>query len=93
MQIFSNSNEQDDTNQASASGSHNIDQDQVTSTSSQPNDHANTSNQVSILQPTNVARDHPLDQSLVILQEVFKQDQDWHHFVSTSHLCHLLKDR
>jgi hypothetical protein len=36
-------------------------QDQVDSTSSQPNDQASASNQVSILQPINIARDHPLD--------------------------------
>ena len=33
----------------------------MASTSSQPNDQASVSNQVPILQPTNVARDHPLD--------------------------------
>jgi hypothetical protein len=33
----------------------------MTSTSSQPNDQASASNQVLILQPTNIARDHPLD--------------------------------
>ena len=33
----------------------------MASASSQPNDQANASNQVSILQPTNIARDHPLD--------------------------------
>ena len=33
----------------------------MASTSSQPNDQASVSNQVSILQPTNIARDHPLD--------------------------------
>ena len=33
----------------------------MASTSSQPNDQASASNQVLILQPTNVARDHPLD--------------------------------
>jgi hypothetical protein len=33
----------------------------VVSTLSQPNDQASASNQVLILQPTNVARDHPLD--------------------------------
>ena len=33
----------------------------MASTSSQPNDQASASNQVPILQPTNVARDHPLD--------------------------------
>ena len=36
-------------------------QDQVASTSSQPNDQAIASNQVQILQPTHIARDHPLD--------------------------------
>ena len=34
---------------------------QVASSSSQPNDRSNASNQVQVLQPTNVARDHPLD--------------------------------
>ena len=58
---MSNSNVQDDTNQASASDSHDIDQDQMTSTSSQPNDQASESNQVPILQATSIARDHPLD--------------------------------
>ena len=38
VQVLSNSNVQDDTNQASTSGSHDNEQDQVTSTSSQPND-------------------------------------------------------
>ena len=46
---------------ASTSGSHDNEQNQVTSTSSQSNDQASASNQVSILQPTNIARDHPLD--------------------------------
>ena len=61
VQVLSNSNVQDDTNQASTSGSHDNEQDQVASTSSQPNDQASASNQVQILQPTNIARDHPLD--------------------------------
>ena len=61
VQVFSNTNLQDDTNQASTSGSHDNEQDQVASTSSQPNDQASASNQVSIPQPTNSARDHPLD--------------------------------
>ena len=52
---------QDDTNQANASGSHDNEQDQVANASSQPNDQASASNQVQILQPTNVERDHPLD--------------------------------
>ena len=61
VQVLSNSYVQDDTHQASASDSHDNEQDQVTSTSSQLNDHASASNQVPILQPTNIARDHPLD--------------------------------
>ena len=61
VQVLSNSNMQDDTNQVNASGSYDNEQDQVASTSSQPNDQASASNQVSILQPTNIARDHSLD--------------------------------
>ena len=59
--MLSKSNVQDDTNQASTSGSHDNKQDQVASTSSQPNDQASVSNQVLIPQPTNIVRDHPLD--------------------------------
>jgi nicotinamide mononucleotide adenylyltransferase len=33
----------------------------VASTPSQPNDQASASNQIPILQPTNITRDHPLD--------------------------------
>jgi hypothetical protein len=61
VQVFSNSNVQVDTNQASPSDTHDNVQDHVTSTSSQPNDQVSASNQVPILQPTNIARDHPLD--------------------------------
>ena len=61
VQVLSNSNMQDDTNQASTNGSHDNEQNQVASTSSQSNDQASASNQVPILQPTNVSRDHPLD--------------------------------
>jgi hypothetical protein len=62
VQVLSNSNMQDDTNQTSSSGSHdNVQDQQVASTSSQLNDQASASNQVPILQPTNIARDHPLD--------------------------------
>ena len=61
VQVLSNSNVQDDTNQASISGSRDNEQDQVASTSSQPNDQVSASNQASILQPTNITRDHPLD--------------------------------
>ena len=93
MQVLSNSNVQVDTNQASISSSHDNVQDQVASTSSQPNDQASASNQVSILQPTNIARDHPIALSLVRFQEVCKLDQDWHHFVSISLLCLPLNQR
>ena len=54
-QVLSNSNVQVDINQASSSSQ--VQDQQVASTSSQPN----TSNQVQVLQPTNIARDHPLD--------------------------------
>ena len=60
VQVLSNSNVQVDTNQASSSGSHDNVQDQVASRSSQPNDLLSASN-VPILQPTHIARDHPLD--------------------------------
>jgi hypothetical protein len=49
VQVLSNSNMQDDTNQVSTSGSHDSVQDQVASSSSQLNDQASASNQVSIL--------------------------------------------
>ena len=55
---------QDDTNQASTGGSHDNVQDQVARSSyqlNQSNEQARASNQVQILQPTNIARDHPLD--------------------------------
>ena len=61
VQVLSNSNVQVDTNQASTSGSHDNVQHQVASTSSQRNDQASASNNVPILQPTHIARDHPLD--------------------------------
>jgi hypothetical protein len=58
VQVLSNSNVQVNTNQASTSGSHDNEEDQVASTSSQPYDQASASNQVPILQPTNITRDH-----------------------------------
>ena len=61
VQVLSNSNVQNDTNQASTSGSHDNMQDQVATSSSRPNDQASASNQVPILQPTHIARDLPLD--------------------------------
>jgi hypothetical protein len=49
-------------NQNQASSSSQVqDQQQVACTSSQLNDQLNASNQVQVLQPSNVARDHPLD--------------------------------
>ena len=67
---------------------------QVASTSSQPNDQPSASNQVPILQPTNIVRDHPLDTIIRdIFVEVYKQDQDWLYFVSISHLYHPLNQR
>ena len=93
VQVLSNSNVQDDTNQPSSSGSHdNVQDQQVASTSSQPNDQASASN-VPILQSTNIARDHPLTLSVEIFLEVYKQDQDWLYFMSISHLCHSLNQR
>ena len=93
VQVLSNSNVQDDTNQVSTSGSHDNEQDQVASTSSQPNNQASASNQLSILQLTNIARDHPLDTIIGDIQEVYKPDQDLLHFMSISHLCHPLNQR
>jgi hypothetical protein len=49
-----------DQNQASSS-SQAQDYQQVSSTSSLPNDQPSARNQVQVLQPSNVARDHPLD--------------------------------
>ena len=64
-QVLSNSNVQasdsHDQNQASTSDNKLQDQQQVASSSSQPSDQSNATNQVQVLQPTNVARDHPLD--------------------------------
>ena len=50
-----------DQNQASTSDDKVQDQQQMASSSYQPSDLSNASNQVQVLQPTNVARDHPLD--------------------------------
>jgi hypothetical protein len=62
-QVLSNSNVQasDSHDQNQASPSSQMQDQQVASTSSPPNDKSNASNQVQVLQPTNVARDHPLD--------------------------------
>jgi hypothetical protein len=62
-QVLSNSNVQasgsHDQNQANSSSQ--VQDQQVASASSQPNDQPSASNQVHVLQPTNVSRDHPLD--------------------------------
>ena len=58
-QVLSNSNVQVDTSQASSSSQ--VQNQQVASSSSQPSDQSNASNQVQVLQPTNIARDHLLD--------------------------------
>ena len=50
-----------DQNQASASDDNVQDQQQVAISSSLPNDQQSASNQVQVLQPTNITRDHPLD--------------------------------
>jgi hypothetical protein len=64
-QVLSNSNVQasgsHNQSQASASDDKVQDQQQVASLSSQPSDQSNASNQVQVLQPTNVPRDCPLD--------------------------------
>jgi len=54
-----------DSNQASTSGSHDDDQNQS---------QASESNQLPILQPTSIARDHPLDQFIGGIQNGVKQD-------------------
>jgi hypothetical protein len=62
VQVLSNSSVQDDTNQASLTGSQdNVQDEQVAGSSSQPNEKASESHQVPIFQLTNIARDHPLD--------------------------------
>ena len=64
-QVLSNSNVQangsHDHDQARASDDKVQDQQQVASSSSQPNDWSNASNQVQVLQPTNITRDRLLD--------------------------------
>ena len=66
-QVVSNSKVQGsgsyDQIQASTSDGKVQDQQQIASSSSQPSDQSNASNQVQVLQPNNVARDHPLHTS------------------------------
>ena len=67
-QVLSNSNMQasgsHDQVHASASDDKVQDQQQVVSSSSLPNDQQSASNQVQVLQSTNIARDHPLDSTI-----------------------------
>ena len=81
-QVLSNSNEQasgsQDQSQASARVDKVQDQQQLASSSSQ----SNASNQMQVLQPTNVSRDHPLDSIIGDISRGVSQDQDWHHFVT-----------
>ena len=64
-QVLSNSNVQasgsQDQSQASASVDKVQDQQQVASSSAQPNKQLSASNQVQVLQLTNIVRDHPLN--------------------------------
>ena len=71
----------------------NVQDQQMTSSSSQSSDQSNASNQVQVLQPTNVARDHPLDTIIGDISRGVQLDQDWPHFMSTSHSCHPLNLR
>jgi len=60
-QVISSPNVQDGTNQASTSGTQVQDQQASSSQVNQPNEQPSASNQVQILQPTNITRNHPLD--------------------------------
>ena len=90
--MLSDSNVQDDTTQASTSGSHDNVQDQVASTSYQSNDQASASS-APILQPTNIARDHPLDTIIGDISRGVQTRLRLVYFVSISHLCHPLNQR
>ena len=96
-QVLSNSNVQasgsHDQVQASTSDDKVQDQQQVASSSSQPSDQSNASNQVQCFNQPMLQEIIPWTLSLVIFQEVCKLDQDWLHFVSISYLCHLLNLR
>ena len=96
-QVLSNSNMQ-------ASGSHDQvqartsddkvqDQQQVASSSSQPSDQSNTSNQVQVLQPTNVARDHPLDSIIGDISRGVQTRSRLASFYEHFYLCHPLNLR
>ena len=87
VQGLSISNVQDDITQADN------EQDQVASTSSQPNDQVNTSNQVPMLQPTNIARDHPLDTIIGDISRGVQTRSKLASFCEHSRLCHPLNLR
>ena len=93
VQVLSNTNMQDDTNQASTNGSH--DNEQIKWLVHHLNPMIKQVQAIKF-QYSN----QPILQgiihwtlSLVIFQEVCKLDQDWLHFVSISHLCHPLNQR
>ena len=85
--------DEDDTNQAGTSGSHDNEQYQVTSASSQPNDQPSASNQVPILQPTNIARDHPLDTIIRDISRGVQTRSRLASFCEHFSLCHPLNQR
>ena len=69
------------------------DQQQMASSSSQPSDLSNASNQVQVLQPTNIARDHPLDTIIGDILRGVQTRSRLTSFVSISLLCHPLNLR
>ena len=81
--------------QVQASTSHDKvqDQQQVASSSSHPSDQSNASNQVQVLQPTNISRDHPLDTIIGDISRGVQTRSKLAYFESISHLCHPLNQR
>ena len=86
VQVLSNSNVQVDTNQASSSSQ--VQDQQVASTSSQQ-----SASNVPILQPTNVARDHPLDTIIGDISRGVQTRSRLTSFCEHFSLCHLLNQR
>jgi hypothetical protein len=74
-------------NQASTSSQVQQDQQMASSSSPTHDQHQHPSNQVQVLQPTNIARDHTLDSIIGDIQRGVQLDQDWHHFMLTLLLC------
>jgi hypothetical protein len=89
-QVLSNSNVQasGSNDQNLASSSSQVQDHQVASISSQPSGQSSASNQVQVLQPTNIARDHPLDKIIDDISRGVQTRSRLAHFVSISHLCH-----